>query len=139
MEESDSSKFLENIIDKESEIYEKIFLNKYLSCPKNKRQTQKSVFNIISCKQILTPDYKPSEKDNTWYLCEGLGYGIYELRRKGISDKEIHKRIVESRDEFLEFKGIKERTYEKVLEKKQCLETYKSVRQSLGNFLKEIN
>jgi len=68
----------------------------------------------------------------------GVGYLVFELRRRGVTDNAIYDSITHSRDIFLDKKGILIKNYEEVLKKKQCLETYNAVQQGLIGLLNDI-
>ena len=62
---------------------------------------------------------------------EFLGYWIHELRRIGVSDSEIYGNIIDSRDKFLRLKGLTGASYDKISQKKQCLEIYNTIQERL--------
>jgi len=124
--------FLDNIILTESCLFENIFDWGYNS---NRLSILMKVLIINASREIIQPSSKNKNNHHRWYLNEGLGYWIYEARRRNISDEEIYKRIIESRDSFLRTKNISELDYNLVLLKKQCLEVYDSARKGLISML----
>lgn len=124
--------FLDNIILTESCLFENIFDRKYNS---KRLSILMKVLIINASREIIQPSSKNKNNHHKWYLNEGLGYWIYEARRRNISDEEIYKRIIESRDTFLRTKNISELNYDFILLKKQCLEVYDSARKGLISML----
>ena len=124
--------FLDNIILTESCLFENIFDGKYNS---KRLSILMKVLMINASREIIQPSSKNKSYHHKWYLNEGLGYWIYEARRRDISDEEIYKRVIESRDSFLRTKNISGLDYNLVLLKKQCLEVYDSVRKGLIGML----
>ena len=124
--------FLDNIILTESCLFENIFGREYNL---NKSSVLMKVLIINASREIIQPSSNNKNNHHKWYLNEGLGYWIYEARRRNISDEEISQRILKSRDSFLRTKNISELDYNLVLLKKQCLEVYDSARKGLISML----
>ena len=129
---TNSTDFLDNIILTESCLFENIFEEGDTS---KRLSILMKVLIINASREIIQPSSKNKNNHHRWYLNEGLGYWIYEARRRNISDEEIYKRIIESRDSFLRTKNISELDYNLVLLKKQCLEVYDSARKGLISML----
>lgn len=128
--------FLDNIIAAESCLMERIFGRSHAA---RKENILMNVFKIVASRELFGISNKDKNHNNTYYLQEGAGFWIYDLRRLGVKDEEVYDRIICSRDNFLTAKNLLGQDYEKILLKKQCLETYNAVRRDLIDYLQQIN
>ena len=135
MKEGYATKFLDNIIDTESDYYQNIFGTGF---QKGKENILFQILKIVACKEIFKPEFKHRDNKLTWYLNQGLGYWIYDLRQRKVSDEEIYKAVLEARDDFLKIKSLRGFSYETILRKKQCLEVYNAVKDRLSKEIRKL-
>jgi hypothetical protein len=135
MLEVNSKKFLDNLIEKESESYKNLFENPCISFSENRRSVLYKVLRINCCKELVCPNFNDLEGVSLLYLEEGLGHLIDKLRKNNVSDGIIYNEIISSRDSFWKSKDLEDVTYDLLLRKKQCLETYACVQKVLLSLL----
>lgn len=133
----DATVYLDRIDRVESVLYANIFEgNAYFS--EGMRGVLEDAVRTVSCATLFgeePDDYDAGRSAKFW---NGISPRISTLRALEVSDEEIKREIIFSRDAFLDWKKIAKK-YSIVDKKRQCLEVYAVVEGSLDCLIKEKN
>ena len=140
----DATDFLNNIIDYERNVFCNMFFSENrLPIGRGRSGIQNLVFKINSIPAIFGKKFKAIDRfpnlawdvlPNMESSMEGVGYFIYKLRERKVSDKEIYKRILSSRDEYSSLYELRDGD---VSFRKMSVQLYNATKKGLELYFKE--
>jgi len=118
MEEERARTFLDGLIEKESCLIERLFIQSKMP----DKSSTKVILKINALRFFQNPIISNADREgwsgSVWYSKDFLGGWIYELRQKGFSDCEIYDFMIDAKSEFLireKYKNSYHRVYDAMI------------------------